>query len=388
MNKFYKKDISLNFEDFDLLGMFELNNNSNIEPLVTPCGNGNYISRSKLFWEQTTCTKASRRREYLKDILPFVGDNKRYVVLDYMANYSAKVYYEEIKRSIIGKDKSRINQAKTCLLEDCENIINLLEGKTIHTSQNILPESNNLIEERNIECNNFPLLYCFAKSLKPPKDSVVLNTGLGGIFIGPFFQIIHGTDWTNMLKSKYVPVQAIENDIDLFKRIENVDILKNKNVLLLDDNVGTGATMNEIAIELTTAGYKCKCGAVQYNWRNFYLVGAGIKTDITRFNPFQIDYVTPFNYPGHKLMKHAIQILCGERDLEKNVPSQDNITPWGKSYCDYLREKGYRNENCCDLLKLKYKGFESAHKAGIDLPRYDCKGNQPIQMSLQKNLKS
>lgn len=178
MNKFYKKDISLNFEDFDLLGMFELNNNSNIEPLVTPCGNGNYISRSKLFWEQTTCTKASRRREYLKDILPFVGDNKRYVVLDYMANYSAKVYYEEIKRSIIGKDKSRINQAKTCLLEDCENIINLLEGKTIHTSQNILPESNNLIEERNIECNNFPLLYCFAKSLKPPKDSVVLNTGL------------------------------------------------------------------------------------------------------------------------------------------------------------------------------------------------------------------
>lgn len=168
----------------------------------------------------------------------------------------------------------------------------------------------------------------------------------------------------------------------------NVDILKNKNVLLLDDNVGTGATMNEIAIELTTAGYKCKCGAVQYNWRNFYLVGAGIKTDITRFNPFQIDYVTPFNYPGHKLMKHAIQILCGERDLEKNVPSQDNITPWGKSYCDYLREKGYRNENCCDLLKLKYKGFESAHKAGIDLPRYDCKGNQPIQMSLQKNLKS
>lgn len=320
MNKIYKKDNSLNFEDFDLLGMFELNNNSNIEPLVTPCGNGNYISRSKLFWEQTTCTKASKRREYLKDILPFVDDNKKYVVLDYMANYSAKVYYEEIKRSIIGKDKSRINQAKTCLLEDCENIINLFEGKTIHTSQNILPESNNLIEERNIECNNFPLLYCFAESLKPPKDSVVLNTGLGGIFIGPFFQIIHGTDWTNMLKSKYVPVQAIENDIDLFKRIENVDILKNKNVLLLDDNVGTGATMNEIAIELTTAGYKCKCGAVQYNWRNFYLVGAGIKADITRFNPFQIDYVTPFNYPGHKLMKHAIQILCGERDLEKKCP--------------------------------------------------------------------
>lgn len=28
--------MSLNFEDFDLLGMFELNSNSNIEPYVTP----------------------------------------------------------------------------------------------------------------------------------------------------------------------------------------------------------------------------------------------------------------------------------------------------------------------------------------------------------------
>lgn len=388
MNELYSKKELFDYEDFDLLGMFELDDAIGIQELVTPIGNGKYISRAKIFWEQMTCAEASECREYLKDLLPFVHGKQKFVVLDYMANYSAKVYYEEIKRAIIKKDKSKVNDAKICLLEDCENIINLIEGKAVFTPQYVLPESDDLIEKRNIECNNFPLLYAFTKSLTPQKNSVVLNTGLGGVFIGPFFNIIHGTDWTNMLKSKYVPVQVIDDDIDLFQRIENTKILKGKKVLLLDDNVGTGATMNEIIIELKTAGYEGKCGAVQYNWRNFYLVGNGTKTDITRFNPYYIDYVTPFNYPGHHLMKHAIQILCGERDLEKNVPSQDKTTPWGKLYVDYLKSKNYKNENYCDLLRMRYKGIEAAFKSGIDLPKYNALGKPTYENGLKPETQS
>ena len=382
-----EKDL-IKFEDFDVLGMFELDDAEGIEWLVTPIGNGKFISRANPYWAVASCAEISDCRESLKEILPFVQGKKKFVVLDYMSNFSAKVFYEEVKRSIIDKDKSRIEQARACLIEDTANLINLLEGKATFEPTHVLPQSENLIEERNIECNNFPLLYIFTKSLKPPKDHVVLNTGLGGVFIGPFFKNIHGVDWTNMLKSKYVQNLPISNDTSLVNRIENIKLLKNKQVLLLDDNVGTGTTIEEIVTQLKIADYTGKCGAVLYNWRNFHLVGIGEKTGIKRFNPFYIDYVTQFNFPGHKLMKHAIQILCGQRDLEKNVPSQDTTTPWGKLYNDYLHSKNYKNAEYCDILRMKYKGVEAAFKAGIDLPCHDALGKPTYKNNLPPETQS
>ncbi len=355
----------IHLEDFDLLGMVELNDNVGIENLVTPTGDGMYVSRSGLYWTRYTCAGASRFREDIKEALPYVAGKKAFVLLDYMANLSGKVYYEEIKRAVLQDDSSKVEQAKACLLEDIQNVVRLFEGQPLVSSDLTLPESDDYIAERNIECNNLGLLYLYTKCFPVPKDYKILNTGLGGIFIGPFFKAMHDIDWTNMLKSKYVNEKPTDG-YSLFEAIVDPALYDNGKILLLDDNIGTGATTREIVTELRIAGFDVLYGAVQYNWRNFFLVGEG-KKDIQRFNPFEIDYITQFNYPGHKLIEHANAMLCGNRDLQGNTPSQDYRTPWGQIYRDYKALKHYDIPGLTDLITLQYKGIKNCVASGIKI---------------------
>lgn len=356
----------ISLSEFDVLGMFEMNDVDGIEDLVTPVGDGKYISRSSAYWTRFSCAGASAFREYLKKMVPNYKGKKAFVFFDMMANLSGKVYYEEIQRAINKRDFSEVENAKKCLLEDVSNIIALFEKRPVTISNLTLPKSDDPVAERNIECNNMALLYLFTKAFEVPEGYNILNTGLGGIFIGPFFKTIHGTNWTNMLKSKYVGEQDKNNEYDVIKAMIEPELFKNRKVLLLDDNIGTGATTREIATELKINGYKVKYGAVQYNWRNFFLVGTGEK-DIERFDPFSIDYVTQINYPGHKLLKHAIAMICGKRDILGNEPSQDPYTPWGQIYSEYKKLKSFNNPELSDLVVMQLKGIEKCRRSGIDI---------------------
>ena len=357
----------IHLRDFDLLGMVELNDDTGIENLVTPTGDGKYISRAEPYFAKYTCAGASRYREYLKGALPFVYGKKAFVILDYMCNFSGKVYYEEIQRAVNQGDSSHLEQAKLCLLEDVRNMIRLLEGKELLPSTQVLPESDDTIAPRCIECNNMGLLYIYTKCFEVPEGFNVLNTGLGGIFLGPFFKVIHGTEWTNVLRSKYVDEKHPDGVYSLETAMVKPETFEpSRKVLLLDDNIGTGDTTREIVTELIIDGYDVKYGAVQYNWRNFFLVGEG-KKDIKRFNPFEIDYVTMFNYPGHKLIKHANSMICGDRDICGNEPSLDFRTPWGQIYRDYKAKKHYDIPGLSDLVTLQYKGIKNSCAAGIKI---------------------
>lgn len=355
----------LKLKDFDLFGMFKLTDIQGIEGLVTPVGNGEYISRATPYWTSMTCAEASRFREELKKVLPYCKGKKAFVVMEYMANLSGKVYYCELQKAINQGDHSTVRTAKNCLYEDVTNIINLIEGENVNPSKYVLPESEMKTAERSIECDNMGLLYMFTKCFDVPRGYHVLNTGLGGIFIGPFFKAIHNVRWTNMLKSKYVGEKTDENK-GIMDLIEEPGMFDNGKVLLLDDNIGTGATAKEIAEKLREQGKTVKYGAVQYNWINFFRVGEGTK-DIERFDPSEIDYVTQINYPGHKFIKHAIEILKGERDLEKNNPSQDHETPWGKIYELYKIEKHYNRPYVSDLITLQDKGLRYCLSSGVNL---------------------
>lgn len=125
-----------------------------------------------------------------------------------------------------------------------------------------------------------------------------------------------------------------------------------KTVLLLDDNIGTGSTMSEIQKQLVDKNVKSIIsGAVQYNWRNYFRVSIGEKKDIDRFEVNDFDIVTPFNYAGHKLYKHAIDLLHSS----------------GNEYIEYLNSKSYRKEEYCDLVGSIYRSLICASRVKLNL---------------------
>ncbi len=375
MTDFMPEDM-IRLRDFDALGMFELDNNFEIEDLVTPKSDGKFISRSNAFYERRSCSGASEFREELKSILQNVSGKKQFVVLDYMANLSGKAYYAHVEKAIEKGDYSGLDKAKQCLTEDIQNVVNAIENKPVIIPESVLPRGKELIPDRAIELDNMGLLYVFTKNFDMPEGYNILNAGLGGIHIGPFFKVMHGTEWTNLLKSKYIKNDTSdESGRGTLDSIVDRSVFDKKRVLFLDDNIGTGKTVYDIRDDLTKAYFKTiarkninlsdgkhqthppiKIGAVQYNWMNYYRVYINEKQQ-ERFIPENIDYVTAFNLPGHKLAKHAIAMLCGQRDLEGNEPSRDPVTPWGQIYSDYLEhKKHYKDAGIPGIAKLQQKG--------------------------------
>lgn len=358
----------ISLKDFDLLGLFEIKSSEldkRLLELVTYVKNDVYLSRSKLYWQQISTENAANMREELYKLLAesnLEGKNA-FIAMDYVANLSGKVYYKACEDFINNKCSIEdVNKAKSCLLEDIRNIISLIEKNTYSKNNNTLPILSGDLADRNIECNNMALLYIFTKSLQAPKDFNVLNTGLGGIFIGPFFSAIYGNNWTNLLKSKYVSTN-VNNDYSILERIVDISVLENKKVLFLDDNVGTGSTMIEIKQDLEALGYDFKCGAVQYNWINYYRVSIGEK-NIEKFNPALIDYVTQINYPGHKLLEHAISIIKGERDSDGNTIYPPTNYNCGENYQKYKNNKHYYDQ---DLESLQEKSVRYANLANFKI---------------------
>lgn len=398
----------LNLLDFDLLGMFRLYDAEGIESLCTPVGDGSWISRGKLYCKESTCEEASKFREELKeDLKKYPEGKKAFVIVDHMATMSGKVYYQAVDRAIKTGDTSGLAEAKQCLIDDVANVIELIEGRPATVKTSVLPKYPEKFANRVIECNNMALIYNYARNFDVPEGYKHLNTGLGGIFLGPFFKNMYGMDWTNLLWSKYINDTDGNQRTDLFSRLVDPSILDSKKILLLDDNIGTGNTIREIATRFGLQGCDIKIGAVQYNWINFYKVGIGEKTDITRFSPREIDYLNQNNYPGHKLLKHAYAILCGRRDLRGNEPSRSHSTPPGFAYLLYLRSKGYNKgfdpteiangpfyvggekleikeePPISDILMCQLRGLSYMDKSGIDV--FDDKGNFAPQQFFNKD---
>lgn len=358
----------IKLSEFDAFtGMFELRDVEGIETYVSPIENGNYISRSSFYYARISTAGASEFREELKGKLTNSRGKKAMAILDYMANLSAKVYYEEIQRAINSGDYSGIADSKACLLEDISNIIATFEKRPATITELELPKSTDMIAERPIECDNKALLYLYSRAFEVPENFNMLNAGLGGIFIGPFFQAMHGIEWTNVLKSKYVGEQDKTVERKIMDSIVEPEIFDKKNVLFIDDNVGTGDTMREIVTQLMIEGFKVKSGAVLYNWDNFYKVWAKQRTDIRRFQPQEIDYVTQFNLPGHKYIKDSrIILLTGTPEHYGRDMVVEDQTP-GKVYVRYKKINGFCNLRLSDFDLLKLQGLKASQSAGISI---------------------
>lgn len=356
----------LNLEEFDILGIIELQDVQGLEDYVTPILQGDkvtgYLSRSKEYYNVKTMLELALERESLATKLTPKLTKRNFVILEYMLNYSAKSYFRKYEQYILGGKESKlgaqVKQAETCLMEDMRNILAILQGNgTIDTeNHSVLPAGYENSQKRAIEMDNKALLYIFAQALKmnKPENVEILTPGYGSLYIGPMLKAMYGCNYTHMLKSKYIkeitPQYANRPFRDLISSDRVFD--PNKIVFLLDDNIGTGQTMNEIRTELQLNGISnVFTGAVQYNWRNYYRVSTGEKKDIQRFNVEDFDFLSPFNYAGHKLYEHAI----------------DSLHFSGEDYIKYLNSKSYRQQDITDLKGSVKRGIISASSTGLQL---------------------
>lgn len=368
----------IRLEDFDILGVIQLQDVQGIEKYVTPIEEDDrivgYLSRSKEYYNVKTMTELALEREELRTRLTREATKRNFVILENMLNYSGKVYFKKFEQFILsGKSKryeSEVEQARQCLIEDIRNLLAILqaEGEIDLEGHHVLPVGLENSLKRAIEMDNKALLYTFAQSLKmkKPEDIEVLTPGYGSIYIGPVLNVMYGYHFTHMLKSKYIeetiPVDSQESLQQLVSSDRIFD--SNKTILLLDDNIGTGQTMNEIKQDLQRNGISdVVSGAVQFNWRNYYKVSTGEKKDIKRFDIDDFDLVTPFNYAGHKLYKHAIDILHSS----------------GREYIEYLNSKSYRLPGISDIKGAIKRAIICSASTGLTLtdeyrfPEYDAK---------------
>lgn len=359
-------DEKLKLNEFDIVGIIELQDVQGIERYVTPLKRGDkvegYLSRSKEYYNVKTMTELALEREELKTKLTSEFSKRNFVILENMLNCSAKVYFRKFEQYILsGKNpeyKGDLDKATDCLNEDMRNVVTILKGKGEFDFDNhsVLPVGTENSQKRPIEMDNKALLYIYAQSLKmkKPENIEILTPGYGSLYIGPFLKAMYGCDYTHMLKSKYIAETLPESSEVSFKELISGDRIfdENKTLLLLDDNIGTGQTMQEIKSELQKNGINnVLSGAVQFNWINYYRVATGEKKDINRFNVDEFNFISPFNYAGHKLYDHAIDALHSS----------------GEDYVTYLNSKEYRKEGRNDINGAIARAIICAGRTGLRL---------------------
>ena len=372
---------TLNINDFDILGLITLRDIKGLEKYVTPIVEGNqvmfqrYLSRSKEYYNVKTMSELSEEREKLKRLLDRRPTQRNFVILENMLNCSGKVYFKKMEQYIKSRTiqkEEEMSRARECMEEDLRNIITILSKKGLINvrESNILPGGFENSERRLIEMDNKAMLYLFADSLNFLKDNENIETltpGYGSLYIGPTLKVMYGWDYTNLLKSKYIKSTMPDTEkTDMIELVSTDRVFgEGKEVLLLDDNIGTGQTMEEIKNQLHNNGIdKVISGAIQYNWINYYRIGIGEKrldkkgNKIQRFKAQNYDIISPMNYYGHKLCERAISMLHSS----------------GEEYIAYLNSKSYRLPGYSDLIGSIERGMQFAEMSGLRLSdKYDYK---------------
>lgn len=370
-----KNNEKVNLYEFDSNGLIELDDATEIEDFVAPLSNGKYLSRNASYYEAKTYSELACERKRLRDILTDDVSKKNFVILEYLSNASAKVYFEELKKKIDNQENN-VTEARQCFEEDCANIVRFFRNEPLQKPTYYLPEGDNKILERHIEMDNKQILYMFCSNLKFSKPKHILTPGLGSIFVGPMLKSMYGFDYTNILFSLYSKDEKLRN-ISAKKSFEDIcsnnlwETTENE-LVLIDDNVGSCNTMNTIRGQLAERGKSCKFGAIKYNW-NFYNQVKHGELDHPTFNVKDIDFLTILDDPGYWIMRDSINIL-------KEIG--------GDAYVEFMKQEGLHQDKVPDIQVLMQLAEKYSKSADVDL--YDMSGTKIKKSSafLCTNLKN
>ena len=348
----------LYLHEFDSNGFFDLDDVTGIEDLVAPLENGRYLSRNSSYYEPNTYSELAHKRRELREILTEDFSKKNFVILEYLSNSSAKVYFEELKKKIENQDNN-VLQAKKCLEEDCENIVRFFHNKPLLKPIYDLPEGKDRVLDRHIEMDNKQILYLFCSNLKFDKAKHVITPGLGSIFVGPMLKSMYGFDYTNILFSLYSKDEKLRNisEQKVFDELFSDDVWSttSNELLLIDDNVGSCNTMNTIRKQLKERGKTCRFGAIKYNW-NFYNQVKHGELDHPTFDINEVDFLTILDDPGYWIMRDSIKALKEEG---------------GDAYLQVMKQEGLREEDIPDISLLIQLAEKYSKSADVDLYNMD-----------------
>lgn len=364
----------LYLHEFDSNGIFDLDDVTGIKDLVAPTKNGKYLSRNALYYDAKTYSELSDKRRELRNILTEEPSKKNFVILEYLSNSSAKVYFEELKKKLENQDNNVI-EAQRCLEEDCENIIRFFRNKPLLKPVYNLPEGEDRVLDRHIEMDNKQMLYLFCSNLKFSKPKHVMSPGLGSIFLGPILKSMYGFDYTNILFSLYSKDEKLRNisEQKSFDAMTSNDLWKKtKNqIILIDDNTYSCSTLNHIITELKLRNKSYKFAAVKYNWDFYNQVKHGQLTHPT-FDVEKVDFLTILDEPGYWIMRDSIKAL-----------KEDG----GDAYVHVMQQEGLRQENIPDILFLMQLAEKYSRSAGVDLYDMDSGNIKKSSAFLCRKLK-
>lgn len=356
-----KENEKLHLYEFDSNGLFDLDDISEIENLVAPLSNGRFLSRNATYYEAKTYSELADERKRLTTILTDDVSKKNFVILEYLSNASAKIYFEELKKKIDNQE-NRVDEAQRCFEEDCTNIVRFFENKPLQKPIHDLPYGASKILERHIEMDNKQILYMFCSNLKFNKPKHILTPGLGSIFVGPMLKSMYGFDYTNILFSLYSKDEKLR-DISARKNFD--DIVSNdlwrtteNQLVLIDDNVGSCNTMNTIRKQLEERNKSCRFGAIKYNW-NFYSQVKHGELEHPTFDVKEVDFLTILDDPGYWIMRDSINALK-EKD--------------GDAYVEVMKQEGLRQDKKPDIEILMQLAERYSQNADINL--YDMESTK------------
>lgn len=360
--------------EFDSNGVIDIDDASGIENLVESLSNGKYLSRNASYYQAKTYSTIAQERKLLGEILTDDVSKKNFVILEYLSNASAKVYFEELKKMVENQD-NHVLEAQKCFEEDCANIVRFFRNEPLLKPTYDLPSGDSKILERHIEMDNKQILYMFCSNLKFKKPKHILTPGLGSIFVGPMLKSMYGFEYTNILYSLYSKDEKLRN-ISIQKGFE--EILSNSlwktteyDLVLIDDNVGSCNTMNSIRTQLEQRNKPCKFGAIKYNWKFYYEVKQGELQHPT-FDVKDVDFLTIIDDPGYWIIRDSIEALKEEG---------------GDAYVEQMRKEGLRKDNETDIEILLKLAEKYSQLAGVDLYNGDGKQVKKSSAFLCTNLR-
>ena len=224
----------------------------------------------------------------------------RYIVLDRMLNRLVRIADAALRVS--KREPSALylcEWAYQCISRSACWVITAMRGPCIcHPSYSlsaspaIAPTVSSLSTRAVIEMDNIPLLFwrvMLSELLRRPSSAIV-SPLLGGGLVAPIVAVLHAQDSWN-----YVAVSLYDGE-------RHPEVLlapgyqHTKDVILTDDNIGTGATLSLVRNVLRTYGTEITdVTAIEMHWEKYYRVRSGNAIGQT-FHLADVSELSPFAY--------------------------------------------------------------------------------------------